>query len=82
MSSLSAFAHGDAVFSDTVTCLRSLFARYDVDVITANPGAVARREMMLARATHRSLGCRLEPVASRRAAARPTIASLLRSQTT
>jgi hypothetical protein len=27
---------------------RSLFARYDVEVITANPGAVARREMMLA----------------------------------
>ena len=48
MSSLSAFAHGDAVFSSTVTCLRSLFARYDVEVITANPGAVPRREMMLA----------------------------------
>jgi hypothetical protein len=48
MSNLSAFAHGDAVFSATVTCLRSLFARYDVDVITTNPGAVARREMMLA----------------------------------
>ena len=47
-SNLSAFAHGDAVFSDTVICLRSLFARYDVNVITANPGAVARREMMLA----------------------------------
>ena len=47
-SNLSAFAHGDAVFSETVSCLRSLFARYDVNVITANPGAVARREMMLA----------------------------------
>jgi hypothetical protein len=47
-SNLSAFAQGDSVFSDTVTCLRSLFARYDVEVITANPGAVARREMMLA----------------------------------
>ena len=41
-SNLSAFAHGDAVFSETVSCLRSLFARYDVNVITANPGAVAR----------------------------------------
>ena len=47
-SNLSAFAHGDAVFSDTVSCLRSLFARYDVEVITVHPGAVARREMMLA----------------------------------
>ncbi len=47
-SNLSAFAHGDAVFTSTVVCLRSLFARYDVEVITANPGAVARREMMLA----------------------------------
>jgi hypothetical protein len=45
---LSAFAHGDAVFSDTVVCLRSLFARYDVDVVTVSPGNLARREMMLA----------------------------------
>lgn len=48
VSNLSAFAHGDAVFSDTVSCLRSLFARYDVDVILSNPGAVARREIMIA----------------------------------
>ena len=45
---LSAFAHTDADFSATVSCLRSLFARYDVEVITTNPGNVARREMMLA----------------------------------
>jgi len=44
---LSAFAQGDAVFSDTVTCLRSVFARYDVQIVTTNPGT-ARREMMLA----------------------------------
>jgi hypothetical protein len=47
-SNLSEFAHGDLAFSETVSCLRSLFARYDVDIVTANPGDVARRELMLA----------------------------------
>ena len=47
-SNLSEFAHGDPTFNETVSCLRSLFARYDVEVITAHPGAVPRREMMLA----------------------------------
>jgi hypothetical protein len=46
-ANLSAFEHGDIVFNDTVSCLRSVFAHYDVEVTTTNPG-VARREVMLA----------------------------------
>jgi hypothetical protein len=42
-----AFPFVDAVFDGTVTCLRSVFAPYDVIVTTADPGAVPHRELML-----------------------------------
>jgi hypothetical protein len=44
---MPAFPHSNAVFDATVSCVRSLFASYDVDVVTINPGAVARREVVL-----------------------------------
>jgi hypothetical protein len=47
-STLTAFAHSDAVFNATVVCLRGVFARYDVTVTSTYPGAVPRRELMLA----------------------------------
>jgi hypothetical protein len=42
------FPHGDAAFSATVACVRSTLAAYDVDVVTTDPGAVARREVIVA----------------------------------
>lgn len=45
---LVAFPYGDAAFAATAGCLRRAFARYDVTVTTTDPGAVPRREIMLA----------------------------------
>lgn len=45
--SLPAFPYGDATFNATVSCVRTLFAPYDVTIVTADPGAVARREVIL-----------------------------------
>jgi hypothetical protein len=42
-----AFPFPDAVFDATVTCLRSVFAPYDVTVTTQDPGAVPHRELMI-----------------------------------
>lgn len=44
---IPAFPHGDAVFNATVSCVRSVLAPYDVTVVTDDPGAVARREVVL-----------------------------------
>jgi hypothetical protein len=52
---LSAFAFSDAAFEATVTCLRSVFAPYDVTVTTVDPGPVPHRELMLA-GTYSQLG--------------------------
>jgi hypothetical protein len=41
------FPFSDAVFDATVTCIRSLLAPYDIRVITADPGPVPRREVIL-----------------------------------
>lgn len=41
------FPYGDASFDATVACVRSVVAPYDVTIVTADPGAVARREVIL-----------------------------------
>ncbi len=46
-STLAAFAFSDETFGRTASCLKGLFAHYDVDVITTDPGASPRRELML-----------------------------------
>ena len=59
-STLTEFMQGDAAFNATVACLRGLFASYDVTVTATNPGAVARRELMLAgNASQLSVGATL-----------------------
>ena len=45
---IPAFTHGDAAFNATVACVRTVLAPYDVNIVTADPGAVARREVILA----------------------------------
>lgn len=47
-STLTAFGFSDETFGSTASCLRGLFARYDVTITTADPGASPRRELMLA----------------------------------
>jgi hypothetical protein len=44
---MPAFPYGDVEFDATVSCVRSLLAPYDVNIVTADPGAVARREVIL-----------------------------------
>jgi hypothetical protein len=46
-STITEFPHGDAVFNASVSCVRSVLAPYDVNVVTSEPG-VARREVVLA----------------------------------
>lgn len=46
--SLPAFPYGDAPLAATASCLRQVFSRYDVTVTTVDPGALPRREIMLA----------------------------------
>jgi len=47
-TTVPAFPHGDAAFRATVDCVRSVFAQYDVTVVSSDPGAVTRREVILA----------------------------------
>jgi hypothetical protein len=46
-TTFTGFPFSDAVFAATVTCIRSLLAPYDILVTTADPGPVARRELIL-----------------------------------
>jgi hypothetical protein len=47
-STIPPFPYDDAAFADTVTCVRSVLAPYDVNVVTVDPGALPRREVILA----------------------------------
>jgi hypothetical protein len=47
-STLTAFAYSDETFGRTASCLRGVFARYDVSITTVEPGILPRREMMIA----------------------------------
>jgi hypothetical protein len=47
-STIPQFPFADSVFDATVTCIRSVFAPYDVYVTPADPGPVVRRELILA----------------------------------
>ena len=47
-STITAFPHGDAIFNAAVACVRTVLAPYDVTIVTTDPGAVARREVILA----------------------------------
>ncbi|HEY6940800.1 hypothetical protein [Dokdonella sp.] len=47
-STVSPFAFSDATFERTAGCLRAVFARYDISITTTDPGALPRREMMIA----------------------------------
>jgi len=44
---MPAFPHGDATFNATVACVRALLEPYAVNIVTADPGPVARREVIL-----------------------------------
>lgn len=46
-ATITEFPHGNAVFDATVSCVRSVLAQYDVNVVTTDPGTV-RREVILA----------------------------------
>lgn len=46
-TTIPAFPHGDEAFNATVSCVRTVLARYDVTIVTTDPGAVARREVIL-----------------------------------
>lgn len=47
-ATLGAFAFGDDTFGRTASCLRAVFAPYDVRMTTVDPGQLPRRELMLA----------------------------------
>ena len=47
-STLTAFAFSDETFGSAASCLRALFAPYDVNITTSDPGTLPRRELMLA----------------------------------
>lgn len=51
-----AFPHGDALFAATVSCVRSTLSSYDVDVVSADPGAVVRRELVLGGSSNQVIG--------------------------
>lgn len=46
-TSIPEFPYGDAAFDATVACVRSVLAPYDVNIVTTDPGALARREVIL-----------------------------------
>jgi MYXO-CTERM domain-containing protein len=45
---LTEFMHDDAVFDETIACLREAFLPYNVDIVTEDPGATPHHEAMLA----------------------------------
>jgi len=50
------FPHGDAAFDATVDCVRSVLAQYDVAVVTSDPGAAVRREVILGGSSQNVIG--------------------------
>ena len=55
-TTVPAFPHGDAAFDATVDCVRSTLAQYDVAVVTSDPGAVTRREVILGGSSQSVIG--------------------------
>ena len=55
-TTVPAFPHGDAAFAATVDCVRSVLAQYDVAVVTSDPGAATRREVILGGSSQNVIG--------------------------
>jgi MYXO-CTERM domain-containing protein len=48
ISNLSEFMHSQQVWDDTIACVREVYAPYDVEVVTEDPGEVFHHEAILA----------------------------------